>query len=114
MCDNCCADQHPAITVTVQFFSARSPGSTEPFAVIREHTRSGHRFADLGQQLAWRLAWEHTTLLFEDARGELGTDIVPISQQEAERIAGSLAHRYWPPDAGQLPWVTSAYPRPHQ
>ena len=42
--------------------------------------------------------------------GELGTDIVPVSQQEAERIAAGLAHRYWPPDAAQLPWVTAAYP----
>jgi RNase P subunit RPR2 len=49
MCDNCYADLHPAITVTVRFFSARSPGRTEPFAVIRERTRSDHLFADIGQ-----------------------------------------------------------------
>jgi hypothetical protein len=110
VCDNCYADQHPAIIVTVRFFSARLDGSREPFAVIRERTRSDHRYPDIGQQLAWRLNWEHTTVLAEDARGELGTDIVPVSQQEAERIAASLAHRYWPPDAAQLPWVTSAYP----
>ena len=114
MCGNCYADLRPAITVTVRFFSARSPGRGEPFAVIRERTRSDHPFPDLGQQRAWRLSWEHTTLLAEDARGELGTHIAAISQQEAERIAASLATRYWPPDAAQLPWVTSAYHRPHQ
>lgn len=110
VCDNCYADLHPGITVTVRFFSARSGGSSEPFAVIRERTRSDHPVADIGQQLAWRLAWEHTTLLVEDARGEAMADIVPVSQEEAERIAASLAARYWPPDAAQLPWVTSAYP----
>jgi hypothetical protein len=82
--------------------------------VIRERTRSDHPLPDLGEQLAWRLAWEHTTLLAEDARGEVGTDIVLVSQEDAERIAAGLAHRYWPPDAAQLPWVTASYPRPHQ
>ena len=109
VCDNCYADLHPAINVTVRFFSAGLGGSSEPFAVIRERTRSDHPFADIGQQLAWRLAWEHTTLLAEDARGEAMADIVPVSQ-EAAQIAACLAARYWPPDAAQLPWVTSAYP----
>jgi hypothetical protein len=77
--------------------------------VIRQRTRSDHRFPDIGQQLAWPLNWEHTTLLAEDARGELGADIVPVSQQKAERIAARLAHKYWPPDAAGLPWVTAAY-----
>jgi len=31
-------------------------------------------------------------------------------QGDAERIAASLAGRYWPPDATQLPWVQHAYP----
>jgi hypothetical protein len=113
VCDNCYADLYPAITVTVRFFSARLGGSKEPFAVIRERTRSDHAFADIGQQLAWRLSWEHTTLLAEDARGDATAHIVPVTQQEAERIAASLATRHWPPDADQLPWVTSAYPRLH-
>jgi hypothetical protein len=47
--------------------------------VIRERTCSDHPFPDIGRQLAWPLDWEHTTLLAEDARGELGTDIVPVS-----------------------------------
>jgi hypothetical protein len=32
LCDNCYADLHSVITVTVRFFSARSGGSSEPFA----------------------------------------------------------------------------------
>ena len=40
VCDGCFADLNPAITVTVQFFSARSAGSREPFAVIRQRIRN--------------------------------------------------------------------------
>jgi hypothetical protein len=35
ICDDCYADLHPGITVTVKFFSARF-GRGEPFAVIRQ------------------------------------------------------------------------------
>lgn len=84
VCDNCYADLHPGITVIVRFFSARSGGDGKPFAVIRERTRSGYRFPDLGQQLTWQLSWEHTTLLAEDARGEATADIVPVSRDHAE------------------------------
>ena len=112
VCDNCYADLHPAITVTVQYFSARSPGSSESFAVIRQRTRSDHRFPDIGQQLAWRLSWEHTTLLAADARGDATADVISVTREEAERIAAGLATRYWPPDAAQLPWVRSAHPPP--
>ena len=110
VCDNCYADLHPGITITVRFFSARSAGTKEPFAVIRERARSDHRYPDLGEQLAWRLSWEHTTVLAEEARGECGHDVTPIGRDEAERIAASLAGRYWPPDAARLPWVQHAYP----
>jgi len=82
----------------------------EPFAVIRERSRSDYRYPDLGEQLGWRLSWEHTTVLAEEARGECGNDVTPISRDEAERLAASLARRYWPPDAARLPWVQHAYP----
>jgi hypothetical protein len=59
VCDDCFADLNPAITVTVQFFSARSFGSREPFAVIRQRTRSDYPYPDGGQQMTWRLCWEH-------------------------------------------------------
>jgi hypothetical protein len=40
VCDNCYADLHPGITVTVKFFSARWPGDGRSFAVIRQRDRS--------------------------------------------------------------------------
>jgi hypothetical protein len=110
VCDNCYADLRAGITVTVRFFSARGGGDREPFAVVRERTRSDYEFPDIGQQLGWQLYWEHTTLLSEDARGGGTADIVQIGRDEAERIAASLAAEYWPSDAAQLPWVKNAYP----
>jgi hypothetical protein len=110
VCDNCYADLHPAITVTVQFFSVRSAGSCELFAVVRQRTRSDHPFPDIGQQLAWRLSWEHTTLLTEDARGAATAHLVAVSRDDVEGIAASLASHYWPPDAAELPWVVNGYP----
>ena len=78
--------------------------------MIRERARSDYRYPDLGEQLAWRLSWEHTTVLAEEARGECGHDVTPIGRDEAERIAAGLAGRYWPPDATRLPWVQHASP----
>jgi hypothetical protein len=58
---DCYADLNPDITVTVKFFSARSYGSSEPFMVIRQRTRSDHAYpglglvSDLGQQMTWQL-----------------------------------------------------------
>jgi hypothetical protein len=50
-------------------------------------------------------------VLAEEARGECGNDITQISRDDAERLAASLAGRYWPPDATRLPWVQHAYPQ---
>ncbi len=47
ICDDCYADLHPDITVTVKFFSA-SFGRGEPFAVIRQRDRSDHDYPDIG------------------------------------------------------------------
>ena len=116
VCDNCYADLHPDITVTVKFFSACFDGS-EPFAVIRQRDRSDHdypdigHFPDTGQQMTWQLWWEHTPKLVEEAHGGADEDIAEISRAEAEQITARLAARNWPPDAARLPWVASAYPR---
>ena len=99
------------ITVTVKFFFARSSGSDEPFAVIRQRTRSDYPDPDLGQQMTWRLCWEHTSMLVEEAHGGADADIVEITRAEAEQITAGLAARYWPPEAARLPWVACAYPR---
>lgn len=111
VCDDCCADLDPAVTVTVAFFSARTPGDQEPFAVIRQRTRSDHRYPDIGQMMIWQLYWEHTPMLVDDARGNCSDDIRTISRDDAAQLTARLAHRYWPPSAAQLPWVTSPYPR---
>jgi hypothetical protein len=111
VCDDCYADLHPGITVTVAFFYARSPWDQEPFAVIRQRTRSDKRFPDIGQMMIWQLYWEHTPMLVDDARGNCDDDIVAISRHDAEQITTGLARRYWPPGAAQLPWVTTAYPQ---
>ena len=116
VCDDCYADLHPAITVTVKFFSA-SFGGKEPFAVIRQRDRSDHdypdigHFPDTGQQMTWRLCWEHTSMLVEEAHGGADVDIAEISRAEAEQIAAGLAARNWPPGAARLPWVAGVYPR---
>jgi hypothetical protein len=111
ICDDCYADLNPGITVRVTFFSARFCGSSEPFAVIRQRTRSDYPDPDLGQQMTWRLCWEHTSMLVEEAHGGADADIAEITRAEAEQITARLAARYWPPDATRLPWVACAYPR---
>ena len=68
-------------------------------------------YPDLGQQMTWRLCWEHTSTLAEEAHGGADADIAEISRAEAEQITARLAARHWPPQAARLPWVASAYPR---
>jgi hypothetical protein len=85
--------------------------------VIRQRDRSDHdypgigHFPDLGQQMTWRLWWEHTAMLVEEARASCDYDLTPINRGQAETIAAGLATSHWPPDATQLPWITSAYPQ---
>jgi hypothetical protein len=111
VCDDCFADLDPAITVTVTFFSARSAGGREPFAVIRQRIRGDGPYPDLGQQMTWRLCWEHTSMLAEEAHGGADADIAEISGAEADQIVAGLAARCWPPEAARLPWVACAYPQ---
>jgi RNase P subunit RPR2 len=121
ICDNCYADLRPDVTVTVKFYAARVPRflsrGGEAVAVIRQRDRSDHdypdvgHFPDIGQQMTWRLWWEHTTMLVEEARDGCDYDLAEISRGEAEQIAAGLAARYWPPGTGRLPWVACAYPQ---
>jgi hypothetical protein len=120
VCDDCYADLHPDITVTVKFYAARlppfDPGAGKAIAVIRQRDRSDHdypdigHFPDIGQQMTWRLWWEHTAMLVEEAHGGCDYDLAEIGQAEAGQIAAELAAPYWPPDAARLPWVASVYP----
>jgi hypothetical protein len=97
--DNCYADLHPDIMVTVKFFSASQPRGSEPFAVIRQRTRSDHDYPglglipDLGQQMTWQLYWEHTTKLADENHGGADADITEISRDQAEQITAGLAGR---------------------
>lgn len=50
------------------------------------------------------------SMLVEDARTSCDYDSTGISPGEAVQIAAGFAAGNWPPDAGRLPWVTSAYP----
>jgi hypothetical protein len=75
----------------VTFFSARPAGSSEPFAVIRQRTRSDYPYPDRGQMMTWRLCWEHTAMLVEQAHGGADADIAEISRAEAEQITAGLA-----------------------
>ena len=93
------------------FFSARSSGSREPFAVIRQRIRSDEPYPDLGQQMTWRLCWEHTSMLAEEAHGGADADIAEITRAEADQIVAGPAARCWPPQAARLPWVACAYPQ---
>jgi hypothetical protein len=110
VCDNCYADLHPEIAVSVAFFSARLPVSRGPSIVIRRRTRSDRRYPDLGEQMAWRLCWEHTTLLSEDGRGSCVYHIAQAARADAEQLMATLASCYWPPAAAELPWVVNGYP----
>ncbi len=84
---------------------------------IRQRDRSdydypgiGH-FPDTGQQMTWRLWWEHTAMLVEEARDGCDFDLAEISRGEGEQIAAGLTAGHWPPDAARLPWIASACPQ---
>jgi hypothetical protein len=115
ICGHCYTDLHPGITVTVKFYAARRPGfrpaDDKTVAVIRQRHRSDYDYPDNGQQLDWRLWWQFSAMLAEDAHGSCTYDLPQISRDEAEQIAAGLAAGHWPPDAARLPWVVSAYPQ---
>jgi hypothetical protein len=50
-------------------------------------------------------------VLAEEHRDGSSYHVVPVSREDAEQIAVSLALKYWTPEATQLPWVTHAYPQ---
>ena len=48
-------------------------------------------FPDIGQQMTWRLWWEHTAMLAEEAHGGCDYDLAEISREEAGQIAAERA-----------------------
>ena len=92
------------------FFPAALSGRAGPFAVIRRRDRSDRdypgsgRFPETGQQVIWRLCWEHTSKLAGEAHGGADGDIAESSRVGAGQIMAGLAARInWPRGAARLP-----------
>jgi DNA-binding CsgD family transcriptional regulator len=73
----------------------------EAVAVIRQRIRSDDPYPDLGQQMTWRLCWEHTSMLAEEAHGGADADMAEISGAGADQIVAGQAARCWPPEAAR-------------
>jgi hypothetical protein len=67
----------------VNEFSTRE----EPFGVVR---RVKHEGGQRDEVFSRDLKWEHTALLYSAERGDTMNDLVPISEEEAERIVGRI------------------------
>ena len=60
----------------------------EPFGVIRRVKDSGGQRDDLA--LSRDLIWKPSSLLYSAERGDLTNDMIPISDEEAERIVSRI------------------------
>jgi hypothetical protein len=67
----------------VNDFSSRD----EPFGVIR---RVKHDDGQRDEVFSRDLAWKHTSLLYSAERGDLTNDMIPISEEEADRIVARI------------------------
>jgi len=63
----------------VNEFSSRE----QPFGVVR---RVKHDGGQRDEVFSRDMKWEHTALLYSAERGDLTNDLVPISEEEANRI----------------------------
>ncbi len=61
--------------------------------------------------MTWRLWWEHTPMLVEEAHGGADEEIAEIGRHEAEQITAELAARNWAARRGPAALGgASAYP----
>ncbi len=67
----------------VNDFSSRE----EPFGVIRRVKQAGGQRDEIFSR---DLTWKHTPLLYSAERGDLTNDMVPISEEEADRIVARI------------------------
>jgi hypothetical protein len=67
----------------VNEFSSRA----EPFGVIRRVKQNGGQRDEVFSR---DLKWKHTALLHSAERGDLTNDMIPISEEEAERIVARI------------------------
>lgn len=63
----------------VNEFSSRE----RPFGVVR---RVKHDGGQRDEVFSRDMAWEHTALLYSAERGDLTNELVPITEEEADRI----------------------------
>lgn len=59
----------------------------EPFGVIR---RVKHGGGQRDEVLSRDLTWKPSSLLYSAERGDLTNDMIPISEEEAERIVSRI------------------------
>ena len=59
----------------------------EPFGVIR---RVKHDGGQRDEVFSRDHTWKHTSLLYSAERGDLTNDMIPISEEEAERIVSRI------------------------
>jgi hypothetical protein len=59
----------------------------EPFGVIRRVKHSGGQRDEV---LSRNLTWKPSSLLYSAERGDLTNDMIPISEEEAERIVSRI------------------------
>ena len=67
----------------VNEFSSRA----EPFGVVRRVKRNGGQRDEVFSR---DLTWKHTALLHSAERGDLTNDMIPISEEEADRIVARI------------------------
>ena len=70
----------------VNDFSSRE----DPFGVIR---RVRHDGGQRDEVFSRDLTWKHTSQLYSAERGDLTNDMVPISEEEADRIVARIRQR---------------------
>jgi hypothetical protein len=71
----------------VNDFSSRE----EPFGVIRRVKQNGGQRDEI---LSRDLTWKHTSLLYSAERGDLTNDMIPISEEEADRIVARIRQHH--------------------
>ena len=67
----------------VNDFSSRE----DPFGLIR---RVKHDGGQRDEVFSRDLTWKHTSLLYSAERGDLTNDMIPISEEEADRIVARI------------------------
>ena len=78
----------------VNEFSSRE----EPFGVIRRVKQDGGQRDEVFSR---DLTWKHTALLYSAERGDLTNDMIPISEEEADRIVARIQGMAGPTSSGR-------------